>query len=201
MKKALNIGCGSTFLEDWFNLDNSPNAFLSKIPGIRFILYKLKLISSNHYHVKWPKNIIYRDLSKKLPFSDNYLEYIYTSHCLEHLSKSNLEFILREIYRSLKPGGIVRIVLPDLKFYINEYVSNEGNPTRADIFMKGLNVINKSRDPHLWMYDKDSIKHKLISNGFQEIVSCNFKIGKCIDIDYLDNRPIDSLFIEAIKPL
>jgi hypothetical protein len=34
---------------------------------------------------------------------------------------------------------------------------------------------------------------------FQDIISVSSKIGKYIDINHLDNRPVDSLFVEAIK--
>lgn len=201
MKKALNIGCGSHSAPGWTNLDNSPNARLSKIPYARTILYKIGILSKQHYDVKWPDNLIIQDLSKKLPFKDNELEYVFSSHCLEHLSFDNAIEVLKEIKRVLVPGGIVRIVLPDLKFYIDKYLAEkeEGNQLAADNFVKNLHFISKGRDPHLWMYDVQSITKRLKDLDFKNVMERTFKKGDCMDVDILDNRPNDSLFIEATK--
>lgn len=201
MKKALNIGCGSHSAPGWTNLDNSPNARLAKIPYARTILYKAGILSEAHYKVDWPDNLIIQDLDKKLPFKDNELQYVFSSHCLEHLSFNNAIQVLEEIKRVLAPGGIVRIVLPDLKFYIDKYMKEkeEGVRLAADNFIKNLHIISKARDPHLWMYDLQSITKRLEDLNFRNITECTFKKGDCIDVEILDNRPNDSLFVEAMK--
>ena len=47
----------------------------------------------------------------KLPFYDNALDYIATSHVLEHLP--NPALALREWHRVLRPGGLIYMVVPD----------------------------------------------------------------------------------------
>lgn len=83
----LNVGCGSHFHNDWTNLD---------------------LISDD-------PRVICHDLSTGLPFSDNCFDAVYHSHVLEHLKPNDGVKLLQECLRVLKPGGIARVVVPDLE--------------------------------------------------------------------------------------
>jgi predicted SAM-dependent methyltransferase len=47
---------------------------------------------------------------------------IYASHVWEHLYLKDGEFALSECHRVLKAGGVVRIVVPPLHDYCDEYV-------------------------------------------------------------------------------
>jgi hypothetical protein len=53
---------------------------------------------------------IIHDLDKGIPFDDNSVDYIYTSHFLE--SASDLFFIFNEMWRVGKPNAIIEIVIP-----------------------------------------------------------------------------------------
>ena len=201
MKNAVNLGCGLQTAPGWINLDNSPNILLSKFPTIKWILWKTKLIGDIHYHTQFPKDVISCELTKPLPFTNDSMDFVYTSHFLEHLSKDQAKKVLIEIHRILKPGGIARIVLPDLFFFINIYLEEKIRHPEiaADNLLTGLNIITKARDPHLWMYDVPSIVDKLRKIGFEKITVCEFKKGRCLDVELLDNRPGESLFIEVEK--
>ncbi len=48
----------------------------------------------------------------KLPFKDEQLEYVWTSHFLEHLSFEEVLFLFNEIYRVMAVGGTLEIVVP-----------------------------------------------------------------------------------------
>jgi predicted SAM-dependent methyltransferase len=50
------------------------------------------------------------DLELGLPFKDNSADYVYANHCLEHIQ--NLEGVLSEIYRILRPDGYLRLFVP-----------------------------------------------------------------------------------------
>lgn len=96
--KYLNIGCGNNFHPDWINLD----------------LYK-------------SKNVKYHNIKNKLPFSDSSIDVIYHSHVLEHLNKEEADKFIKDCFRVLKPGGIMRIVVPDLERIAREYILNLEN--------------------------------------------------------------------------
>jgi predicted SAM-dependent methyltransferase len=47
-----------------------------------------------------------------LPFENDSVDYIYTSHFLEHLSFEEVLYIMNEFYRVLKPGKILDVIVP-----------------------------------------------------------------------------------------
>jgi hypothetical protein len=52
---------------------------------------------------------------------------------------------------------------------------------------------------HKYMYDFSMIEELLFGAGFREVTRCSFAQGRVPDINILDNRPEDSLFVEATK--
>ncbi len=68
-----------------------------------------------HYSFLKEFNDFEHDLtsSKPFPFSDNSISFFYSSHCLEHIPQEHCQYIFAEIYRCLKPGGAIRISVPD----------------------------------------------------------------------------------------
>lgn len=89
----LNLGCGDQRLEGFFGLDRLPRQ------GTDLIC----------------------DLERGIPIAANSVNHIYAKSVLEHLA--NLEPLLREILRALKPGGTVYIYVPHWSnpFYYSDY--------------------------------------------------------------------------------
>ena len=90
----LNLGCGSRYLDGWTNLDITPVS-----PHIQAC-----------------------NLLNGIPFPDNTFEFVYHSHLLEHLPKSKAAGVLKECCRVLKPGGVIRVVVPDLEHITRLYL-------------------------------------------------------------------------------
>ncbi|MGA9768321.1 MAG: methyltransferase domain-containing protein [Blastocatellia bacterium] len=204
--KAVNIGCGLTIAPGWINIDNSPNARLAKYPLLRWTLWKLGVLSDRHYRVEWPQSILIHDVKKMLPFAGSSIDYVYTSHFLEHNSLDDAQRLMTDIFRILKSGGVLRVVVPDLaigaRLYLEALRANPDNSKAAAVFLDWMQLSRPGvRDPHLWMYDVPSLSAMLIESGFTEVVVCEHKQGRMPDCDILDNRPEDSLHIEAQKPL
>jgi predicted SAM-dependent methyltransferase len=203
--KAVNLGCGTSVAPGWINLDNSPNARLSKYPWLRWCLWRLRLLSDNHYNVPWPKSIVIHDLRRKLPFQDATIDFVYASHVLEHLRQDDAQKLIQDVYRVLRPGGLTRIVVPDLAFgaqrYLDALQADPGNSQAASDFLNSLQLREPGhRNPHLWMYDTPSLKSLLTEVGFIHVAVCKHKHGRVPDSDILDNRPEGSLHMEAEKP-
>ncbi len=92
--RLLNLGCGKRHHPAWTNVD-------FKSAGL---------------------DVIAHDLSKGLPFSDESFEAVYHSHLLEHFSKNYAPVFLKDCFRVLKPGGIIRVVVPDLESIVRLYL-------------------------------------------------------------------------------
>ena len=93
--KILNFGCGTRPHVRCVNVD------LESRPGI-----------------------ICHDLRDPLPFQSHHFDGAYSSHVLEHFTPTQAHALLRELNRVLRPGGIVRIVVPDLEEICREYLKN-----------------------------------------------------------------------------
>lgn len=80
----LNIGCGFEKKEGFINLDKS----------------------------EYVNPDIICNIEDGIPFSDNYLDYIYSKNVLEHIKPDKWLFVLDEIYRIAKDGCILEFILP-----------------------------------------------------------------------------------------
>lgn len=188
--KRLHLGCGRITPPDWINIDSSWNAWLAKHLLLRKFIKVTGIINNDLLNITWGKNILLHDLTKKLPFNDNSIDYIYSSHTLEHLYLDQAKDLLDECFRVLKVSGVIRIIVPDLKLYISQYISGtseEDNQwhTKADKFIDQLqlrptsstigNLIfrfyNRLNDTssHKWMYDLQSLTFYLKKAGFVNI--------------------------------
>ena len=66
-------------------------------------------------------DIRYLDAGKPYPFPDHSFDYIYSEHLFEHLSIEEQTMMLQECYRILKPGGRMRLAMPNLHFLMELY--------------------------------------------------------------------------------
>ncbi len=72
------------------------------------------------------------DLRKGIPFPDNHFGAVYHSHVLEHFSKSDAPKFLSECFRVMKPGGVLRVVVPDLERIVRDYLENLAKARKGD---------------------------------------------------------------------
>jgi len=66
--------------------------------------------------------IVVHDLRKGIPAESNSVDAVYHSHILEHIDRTEVPAFLAEVRRVLKPGGIHRIVVPDLEHHVRAYI-------------------------------------------------------------------------------
>src|SRR5215813_5501805 len=69
------------------------------------------------------ENVIQFDIRQSLPHSDRVFDAVSLFHIVEHLTTTEAESFLKEIYRVLKPSGIVRLSTPDLEDICRAYLS------------------------------------------------------------------------------
>lgn len=210
----VNVGCGRTPTMGWKNFDNSYSVLLGKIPLLPGLLFKARLILPDQYdYIQFARvhSIEYGDIIKGLPLTDSSVEVLYSSHVLEHLDQREVELYLREAWRILCPGGILRLVVPDLTLIINKYNENHDaddfvteiylSQPRPRTFAQRLRATIVGSRIHQWAYDGASLSRVLLRNGFIEPQI--FQPGKT-GISYpgelnLNERADVSLYIEAKK--
>jgi predicted SAM-dependent methyltransferase len=59
--------------------------------------------------------VIQYDVDNGIPYPEHSFDVVYHSHVLEHFKKQRAQQFVGECYRVLKPGGIIRVVVPDLE--------------------------------------------------------------------------------------
>lgn len=94
MPRLLNLGCGNTFHPEWVNVDVAPQS---------------------------PQVLGY-DLRYGVPFLEGLFDVVYHSHVLEHFSRQDAKSFLCECLRVLAPGGMLRVVVPDMEGIARAYL-------------------------------------------------------------------------------
>ena len=68
-------------------------------------------------------HVFYVDLSREsLDFPDNTFDAVNSYHLMEHFTPQEAERLMAEMFRVLKPGGILRVSVPDLESICREYL-------------------------------------------------------------------------------
>lgn len=199
----VNLGCGLAVTKGWINVDASLNALVASWPKIMHkILYRLS--GANRYYsmdeyceLLGNHMFVHHDLSHSLPLKDQTADFIYSSHFLEHLFKNDAKRLLKECHRVLKSGGIVRVCVPDLAYAVSMYSRGDKAKMLEDYFFVEDKESFLAR--HKYMYDFELLKTLLEGIGFSDIVRCDYRQGQTPDIEDLDNRPEETLFVEAVK--
>jgi len=73
------------------------------------------------------------DLTKPIPLQDGSVEGILSEHFFEHILEKDIEFLLSESFRVLKPGSLMRMAVPDYHSPRNlKYIKQGFDPTHTD---------------------------------------------------------------------
>ena len=176
--KRLNWGCGDHPEPGWINSD------IKELPGIDITC----------------------DIRDGLPLEDDSLDYIVSIHALPEVPFGDLTSVLTELRRVLKPGGVLRLVLPDLDKGIRAYLEGDRDyflvPDNDAATMGGKLVTQL-----LWygwsrsLFTADFTEELLRGAGFSETRPSAYRETESAfpEIVELDSRERESLFIEAIK--
>jgi predicted SAM-dependent methyltransferase len=204
-KVCVNLGCGLAVAPGWINIDASLNALFGGAPNwILGILYRIS--GANRYYTKeeyrrllHDHQFVFHDLAKSLPFPKSSVDYFFSSHFFEHLFPDDAERLLGEMHRALKDGGRIRIAVPDLEYAIQLYSIGQKRRMLDDYFF--VNDLSSFLARHKYMYDFELLKEVLEKIGYKDIRRCEFNKGEIPDLAFLDNRPEETLFVEAKRGL
>ena len=193
---CLNLGCGENINREWFNTD------------ITFAIY------GKHY---------YMNATKRYPFPDKSIDYIFSEHMFEHLKLTEAVKMLKECRRVLKKNGVLRITLPCFEFlqdlyqhpeeytdYIHKATDSsipEVNEILPGVYPPILVINNFYRDwGHQVIYDYKTLEMLLHKYGFTNIKRCQLyesehrfltNMEKHDQATYKNISKIESTVIEA----
>jgi predicted SAM-dependent methyltransferase len=176
--RRLNWGCGEHIASGWINSD------LKDAPGIDLVA----------------------DIRNGLPLADESLDYAVSIHALPEFAYPELDSVLRELRRVLVPTGVLRLALPDLARGIDAYSRGDMDYFQVDpaeVKSPGGRFIVHM----LWygysrtLFTVDFVTELLEKAGFVDVRECPFQVtaSPFDEIVDLDNRPVESLFIEACR--
>ena len=132
----VHLGCGPKYLEGFVNVD--ANLF-NKID-------------------------LWLDVRNGLPFPSNSVDSIYSTHMFEHFYPDELNLLLRECLRVLKPRGGIRLIVPNLESAIQAY----------------------SQSQSAWFDDSFPRHFDSLGGRFSNFVFCDGQHRTAFDFTYMD---------------
>lgn len=211
----INIGCGMAPTRGWLNYDNSPVVRLAAWPMAIRGLAALGAINVGHVEFAAfcrRHGVRHANAIARIPHEAGSVDAIYSSHMIEHLDRREARGFLAECRRVLKPGGVLRIVVPDLRITVDDYVA-KGN---ADVFLDHLqleldkphglrghlrNILLGGRNHH-WLYDGRSLSALIARSGFDDVRVLKPGETRIVDPGELNlrEREGESAYVEAARP-
>jgi predicted SAM-dependent methyltransferase len=191
----LHLGCGSSRLAGWLNID-------------------------------YPPADLVMDLGWDLPFQDGSITYAYLAHVLEHFDYPiEALALVKELHRVLAPGGVLRVVVPDIRKCILAYAASDASffSRRADLWpdqserdtplehflhYAGVGVRPHAFWGHKFGYDFETLSPLLARGGFAQTKLSQYMQSEhaALRVDcasraagYRHGEDHYSLFVEATK--
>lgn len=176
----LHLGCGSRYIPGFVHVDFLP---------------------ASHVDIVGPV--------EQLPMGDQSVSLIYASHVLEHFDRHAYKEVLEEWFRVLKPGGILRISVPDFAACAAAYYENglaDGLSGLVGLIVGGQ---RDGYDYHKMIFDEEFLRRDLLDTGFREVRRWDWRMTEHSQVDdysqaYIPHLHKDdgrhmSLNLEAIK--
>ena len=179
-ERALHLGSGGHRLEGWINADITPS------PSIDAVF----------------------DIEDGLPFASERVAWIHSEDLLEHLDQPTGRVLAGEAFRVLEPGGVMRVVTPDLRAIVDRvYLARDRSHLRwcerelgAASPCEALNMHMRMEGEHRFLYDWEQLQVLLESAGF-EVRLMHFGRSSHLELRNLDLRDFGlSLYCEATRP-
>ena len=140
---------------------------------------------------------------KPLPFNDDSVDVAFHEHVLEHLTAYDGYLFLKECYRVLKPGGVLRVVCPDASRYMASYFDPDHqflHDWREFEFTPMMEMQYEFYSfGHKAVYDYETIAFFCKTIGFSDVKHCQFGESLIDPAPDAPNRIGDSVYVEAVK--
>jgi predicted SAM-dependent methyltransferase len=197
----LNLGSGLHVAPGWINVDSSLKTLLAKLPqfALRWA-YPLATVGDTNSRDEFvaalrDHRFVFHNLKYGIPFQDSSVDFIFSSHVLHHLYREDALALIREALRVLKPGGTIRITVPDLELIVALYLEGRREQALEYLFYSKEPRSNLSR--RCYQYDFVLLKDLMEEAGVRNVRRCKFGQGRVPDLDRLDRLSRETLFVEG----
>ena len=110
--------------------------------------------------------------ARQLPFHDGEFEEVYSRFFLEHLPRADAKKALAEMFRVLKKGGTLEIIVPNIAYFCKLFVEEKGQK-KGWALNKIYGFENYPEDHHYFGYDYTILEQFLKEIGFDGIEKLN----------------------------
>lgn len=199
----MNLGCGVNLVKNYLNI-----GYWSELTD--GTVYKDIDGNVGTYMLNY-------DLTRGLPVQDNSQKVIYHSHFLEHVSYKDGIRLLSEIYNKLSPGGIHRIIVPDMELWIKAYYEKNDffiEKYKAEVLSEDIEIYEPRGAAFMGMlhnhghkcgWDYEMLSFHLKNIGFKSINRMMYQETNFLQADmpilepYSPLRAMESLCVECEK--
>ena len=158
------------------------------------------------------------DATRAWPVPCGSVRYIYADNVIEHLTLNQNRVVFSEALRVLQPGGVMRLVTPDVGALVTRYLdsSEQSMALQQELQREGYLIEHQvdllrfafQDDGHHegYLWDRKSLSLELEKAGFVDMSICSAGQSDIHDLRGLESRvgsPIADICVvmEAVKPL
>jgi SAM-dependent methyltransferase len=103
------------------------------------------------------------------------IDEIRASHILEHFPHQLVQAVITEWVRALRPGGVLKIAVPDFRIIAQNYIDGTGLPTQGYV-MGGQ---QDEHDFHKTIFDEIALREEMRNAGLRNIRRWKSEIQDC----------------------
>ena len=141
--------------------------------------------------------IEFMDATKPWQYADDTFDYIFTEHMIEHIEASKNLFTLQEAYRTMKPGGVIRVIIPDRDFFEqlpgqddHPFVVNYcRNIFKREPYAGASDAVTRrtlDEQGHVWVVGIEKLKAQVTKAGFSEVKQCEYGVSEHAELNGID---------------
>lgn len=150
-------------------------------PRIRLVNERIRLnLGGSDIHIPGFINLDIKTGTdvRKLPYEDGCVDEIHASHILEHFGINEVEAVVKEWARVLKPGGRLRIAVPDVELWAKRLLDGGAPP---QVLMGGQ---TDEHDFHKSAFNAAGLALIMSRAGLTGIQKFNSNIKDCSSLDW-----------------
>lgn len=161
---GLNIGSGTALKQQFLNCDLSPQY----------------------------NDVFALDVTHPFPWASDVFGYVFSEHMIEHIPYERGNSMLKECFRILRPGGIIRIVTPSIEFLCQLFQEPLGTKEKEYIAWAQRQLTPNAPAPlssfvfntfvrswgHVFIYDRVTLKMTMEDAGFRRVIECKISISR-----------------------